>query len=361
MSLKAMSHVWEHSEQRGSRLLMLLAIADFADDHGIAYPGIERLARKTRMSERNAQMTLRALEQAGELLIETGKGIETGHGCTNRYNLKRYQDSIGYVTGEAAFASIDYGVKPTSPVGVKPVSPLGVKPTSPKPSVELSVEPSVKEKEIPAPIVADTPPTPEPTIVEANTPALPIGEGKILAFPSAIETTEDTPPRAEFHAVTAAALGITGAAYPIIEKWVNFLTGNTPEYTTPRGKKKQTYNGKFYELQVTPGMSIDEIGAFGRWYRATHPGKTPYTTCEGLNVDTAKFRAAKDHDRYVERFYHDRTDVIIVDDSALPKAAGAEGDAIPISADKRAEAERLMAELLAKMNGNGVKRDSNRQ
>lgn len=355
MSIKAMSHVWEHSNQKGSRLLMLLAIADFADDHGVAYPGIERLAKKTRMSERNAQMTLRALEQAGELTIQAGKGIETGHGCTNRYNLKQYQGSIGYQREAVNFTSYDYGVKPTSPQEVKPISPLGVKPTSPKPSVEPSVEPSEKKSD-PAPIVADTPPTPEPTIIEENTPALTEGSGKILAFPSATETIEDTPPRAELHQVVEQTLDMKSAAYGLIEKYVNFFTGQTPEYS--KGKGKPRHNGEWFEYQINPAMSIDEIGAFGRWYRAGHSGGDFPSTCITLNKQVAKFRAAKNHDRYVDRFHRDRTSVVIVDDSALPKAAGAEGDAIPISADKKVEAERLMSELLAKMNGNGVKRGS---
>jgi DNA-binding transcriptional ArsR family regulator len=308
-----------------------------------AFPSIARLARIAKMSKASVLRYTKVLEELGLIEVIREKD-DSGEKQVNHYRLL----TATRVVSDSNYGSIQQQqpVVSDSNINHKKINQTNL---------------TTEKKEIPAPIVADAAETIEPTIVEANTPALPIGEGKILAFPSAIETTEDTPPRAEFHAVTAAALGITGAAYPIIEKWVNFLTGNTLEYTTPRGKKKPTYNGKFYELQVTPGMSIDEIGAFGRWYRATHPGKTPYTTCEGLNVDTAKFRAAKDHDRYVDRFHHDRTDVIIVDDSALPKAAGAEGDAIPITADKRAEAERIMAELLAKMNGNGVKRDTNRQ
>ena len=34
MSIKVQSHVWEHSPAKGGELLILLAIADFADDNG---------------------------------------------------------------------------------------------------------------------------------------------------------------------------------------------------------------------------------------------------------------------------------------------------------------------------------------
>jgi hypothetical protein len=38
MSIKVMSQVWEHSTRKGTRLLLLLALADFANDEGICYP-----------------------------------------------------------------------------------------------------------------------------------------------------------------------------------------------------------------------------------------------------------------------------------------------------------------------------------
>jgi hypothetical protein len=41
-----MNAVWEHSAQTGSALLMLLAVADFADDAGSAFPSVSRLAKK---------------------------------------------------------------------------------------------------------------------------------------------------------------------------------------------------------------------------------------------------------------------------------------------------------------------------
>lgn len=74
MSIRVMSLVWEHSKQQGSALLVLLAIADFADDDGYCYPSVERLAHKSRMSVRNVRYILRQLEESGELVIERGGG-----------------------------------------------------------------------------------------------------------------------------------------------------------------------------------------------------------------------------------------------------------------------------------------------
>lgn len=83
MSIRVMSLVWEHSKQQGSALLVLLAIADFADDDGYCYPSVERLAHKSRMSVRNVRYILRQLEESGELVIERGGGRHR----TNRYRV----------------------------------------------------------------------------------------------------------------------------------------------------------------------------------------------------------------------------------------------------------------------------------
>jgi len=87
MSIKAMNYVWEHSPQKGSSLLLLLAIADFADDDGRAFPGVDRLAKKTRMGKRNTQYLIKKLVESGELIVDSNKGIETGQGKTNLYQI----------------------------------------------------------------------------------------------------------------------------------------------------------------------------------------------------------------------------------------------------------------------------------
>ena len=74
MSVRTMAAVWERSQHSGTSLLMLLAIADFADDDGRAYPSVPTLARKCRMKERNAQYILSELVESAELTIQRGKG-----------------------------------------------------------------------------------------------------------------------------------------------------------------------------------------------------------------------------------------------------------------------------------------------
>lgn len=69
MSIRVMSRVWEKSTQKGSALLLLLAIADHAADDGYCWPGIPVLAKKIRMSERSVMRLVKQIEEDGELYV----------------------------------------------------------------------------------------------------------------------------------------------------------------------------------------------------------------------------------------------------------------------------------------------------
>jgi len=81
MSIRTMTRVWKNSTQAGGKLLLLLAIADFANDDGMAFPGIDTLAKKTRQNRRTVQRQLSDLEEKDEIAIEPG----TGRSNTNTY------------------------------------------------------------------------------------------------------------------------------------------------------------------------------------------------------------------------------------------------------------------------------------
>jgi hypothetical protein len=76
-----MSRVWEYSKVGGTDLLVLLSIADFANDTGAAWPSISTIARKSRISDRQTKRVIKQLEEAGELGVERG----TGPKRTNTY------------------------------------------------------------------------------------------------------------------------------------------------------------------------------------------------------------------------------------------------------------------------------------
>ena len=70
MSIRVMTHVWDCGQYNGSKLLLLLALADFAHDDGAnVYPSVDTLAQKTRCDRRTVQRNLRQLEGEGAILL----------------------------------------------------------------------------------------------------------------------------------------------------------------------------------------------------------------------------------------------------------------------------------------------------
>lgn len=74
MSIAVMSAVWAHSSAKGGDLLVLLAIADFAHDNGVAFPSVPTLAKKSRLSDRQVTSILKRLHSHGELEIKKNQG-----------------------------------------------------------------------------------------------------------------------------------------------------------------------------------------------------------------------------------------------------------------------------------------------
>ena len=146
--------------------LLLIVLADYANDEGMAWPSVKTMAEETEKSERSIQLLLRKLEQMRLIrkgdqklvakyakgrrptvykLFPTAKKSETPVNATVERGETHFTPETGY-TGETGFTP---RVKPTSPHGCNPLHPTGethfvsgVKPTSPKPSQEPSIEPS---------------------------------------------------------------------------------------------------------------------------------------------------------------------------------------------------------------------------
>jgi hypothetical protein len=91
MSLKVMTDVWEHSELAGSSLLVMLALADRANDHGYSWPGMADLIQKSRLSKRQVQRILQQLEADG-YIEKTEPGVGRGHLTVYRLHAKGVMD-----------------------------------------------------------------------------------------------------------------------------------------------------------------------------------------------------------------------------------------------------------------------------
>ena len=96
MSIKVASAIWERSQQKGTALLMLLAIADYANNDGIAWPSIPSLAAKTRISDRQAKRLVQQLVTAGELAVDVGGG----RGHSNLYRVILAKGDTGDIKGD---------------------------------------------------------------------------------------------------------------------------------------------------------------------------------------------------------------------------------------------------------------------
>jgi hypothetical protein len=65
MSIKLMTAVWDREDLSSTQKLVLLSLADWANDEGLCWPSIERLAIKTSMAGRSVQRIIRDLESMG--------------------------------------------------------------------------------------------------------------------------------------------------------------------------------------------------------------------------------------------------------------------------------------------------------
>lgn len=95
MSVQATAWVIQHSEHKGSNLLLLIMIANHAHADGTgAWPSVSTLAKECRMSERQIKRMLPELDASGELVVFWSKGRRAHEyaiamGETNRDILSR--------------------------------------------------------------------------------------------------------------------------------------------------------------------------------------------------------------------------------------------------------------------------------
>ena len=87
MSVKIMSWVWDHSPYENTTLLILLAMADFADDDGVCWPSQARLMGKARCSERTVRDAVKRMVADGVVEIVSESSGRTSH----RYRIRTRQ------------------------------------------------------------------------------------------------------------------------------------------------------------------------------------------------------------------------------------------------------------------------------
>lgn len=74
MSIKLMTAVFENEELGPTERLVMLALADHAGEDGSCYPSIERLRKRTGLSERAVQSNVKKLSEKGYIRVSVGGG-----------------------------------------------------------------------------------------------------------------------------------------------------------------------------------------------------------------------------------------------------------------------------------------------
>ena len=76
MSIKLMSEIWDNQDPQltGSKLVIMLCLADHANDNGECWPSIARLAERARIAPANVTRHIKELEAAGYLTVTRTSG-----------------------------------------------------------------------------------------------------------------------------------------------------------------------------------------------------------------------------------------------------------------------------------------------
>lgn len=95
MSISAINAVWKLATVKGIEKNVLVALADYANQDGFAFPSLKKLAQKSGWSERAVQSALRELETMK--LIEVESGVYRGRQSSNQYVVLPGREFIGQI------------------------------------------------------------------------------------------------------------------------------------------------------------------------------------------------------------------------------------------------------------------------
>lgn len=78
MSIEQMNRVWKLADVSQGTLLVLLALADWANDAGVCWPSVPKIALKARLSERQVRRIIEELQERKILTIQENRGRKKG-------------------------------------------------------------------------------------------------------------------------------------------------------------------------------------------------------------------------------------------------------------------------------------------
>lgn len=97
MSIKMMLQAWELQGLSATQKLVLLCLADHANDQGVCWPSMERVAARSDVTDRSARRLIRQLEEMGHVSVTEPGG---GRGKTPVYHVHPNPDACVRVSEE---------------------------------------------------------------------------------------------------------------------------------------------------------------------------------------------------------------------------------------------------------------------
>ncbi|HAS8151170.1 TPA: helix-turn-helix domain-containing protein [Vibrio vulnificus] len=152
MSVKVMSYVWDIPLFKGSDKLVMLCLADHADDSGLCWPSIDTIARKSGVSPTTVKSTLKKLEAGGWIAKKNQfKTAETGRlvRANNQYQLpvlllkKKADEQTDFEQSNFVHSNFEHSKleQTKEPQGVGQISTGGRSDSGYKPSLDPSIDP----------------------------------------------------------------------------------------------------------------------------------------------------------------------------------------------------------------------------
>lgn len=129
MSIDLMNQVWKHANLTGTKLIIMLALADMANDEGICFPSIETIAHKARVNKRNTQQHIRDLVADGYISREENF-VQSGRQTSNIYKVLPIKSGnigslpVSPATGEGVASDRGEDVGSDTPEGVASDIPI---------------------------------------------------------------------------------------------------------------------------------------------------------------------------------------------------------------------------------------------
>lgn len=151
-----MSYVWDIPSFKGSDKLVMLCLADHADDSGLCWPSIDTIARKSGVSPTTVKSTLKKLEKGGWLFKKNQfKKADTGRlvRSNNQYQLpvmllkKKADEQTDFEQSNFVCSKVERSKleQTKQPEGVGQIPAGGRSESGYKPPIDPPIEPSSKD------------------------------------------------------------------------------------------------------------------------------------------------------------------------------------------------------------------------